>query len=787
MDTATPGTDESGRQTLLSALRDLAFAVKALQLYPATSPVVRDAVTRAHTALLPFLRRAPITFGVLPQSLQTLDAEIGGNSRTIRHLAERLHQRGVSHMHFDSSLAPPTLQRLAELLATNRDKLLEDGGINTFLQNERLPGIALDMLRLERLYEDEDEDSTASGGDSAWEMLLKGYGREADLDGIDWQGLASDPQKLERFLRWLLGNEGDQTALANLSRVNLVRAVCEKVGTAAAAMGGEALDQVAAVIAHFYDQLDREVWIDLLTDPIVVAGTRNDPAPSEKPGGAAQDTEKGSDRFSAEEMTEIVASVANIDLGQRLACSLAPEQIEDLLIYGLTTRHESSPRIFQLFQRVLEKRSDRDFMAQAIRETVERQIQTNGSHSDFSKLWPQLSDALQSESPDPYVSRTYRASLDQLLLDDLPASLWPLELLQPRMRELDPVYLLQRKSKILVEVLEQEKDDDEYCLFSTELERTLPEFIVQGQYIATEEILTALASHLAPSGGRSVQQRQAARDILLRFCNQHTLREVVRNLAGKPRTQIDAATRIFQSLGPMAVPALLEALSQEGSRPIRLHLVRMLAALGDKALDEIQKHLRDQRWFFVRNLVWIIGEIGDQGFVRHLGLIANHDDVRVRREAVRALAKLRGDRAVEQLQAVLQDPDFEVTMLAVRGLGQSGSRSAVGSLSDLLQLPNLRGQNTDIIQAAAVALGKIGDPAALSRLRRLARKPLLFRSRRMKATEAARWAISAIHGEAVADDLPEGFAGDATGPRSGSATALTGEDENGATADTAAA
>ena len=66
------------------------------------------------------------------------------------------------------------------------------------------------------------------------------------------------------------------------------------------------------------------------------------------------------------------------------------------------------------------------------------------------------------------------------------------------------------------------------------------------------------------------------------------------------RTQIDAATNIFKDLGPMAVPALLEALSQERSRPIRVHLVRMLAAIGDPALPEIQKHLRDKRWFFVR-------------------------------------------------------------------------------------------------------------------------------------------------------------------------------------------
>jgi HEAT repeat protein len=171
--------------------------------------------------------------------------------------------------------------------------------------------------------------------------------------------------------------------------------------------------------------------------------------------------------------------------------------------------------------------------------------------------------------------------------------------------------------------------------------------------------------------------------------------------------------------------------------------------MGDAALPEIQKHLRDQRWFFVRNLVWIIGEIGEPRFARYLGLIADHVDLRVRKEVVKALAKLGGSRAAEIMVRALSDPDIEIQMIASRGLGRSGVSPPIPELHSVVRRHNMSGRQTGLIQAAAIALGQLGDVDALPHLRRVARPPFLFRSRRMAATEAAQWAVSAILGENV--------------------------------------
>ncbi|MGD8330495.1 MAG: HEAT repeat domain-containing protein [Acidobacteriota bacterium] len=722
---------------LVPALSDLDRAVRTLQLYPPSSPVVGRAVERARESLSPYLTGERLSLAVLPDSLRIDETDAAWGNATVRTLAERLHQRGVAHLHLDAGLQSESLQCFAEILATDPDTLNQQGGVGALCERRQLAGINVDMLQLDKLFTDRDKGDPDPDA-TVWEKILGSYRHDVDIESIDWQALAADAEQFGDFLGWLLDDESPPPAISEMSRLQITRTVCQRVGEAAAALGPEQVEAVAGVVGRFYNQLDKEIWIDLLGEPFGLAD--GNPAANADP----PDGEECRIRSAA-------TTLGGVDLGNRIGAALDRRQVEDLLVYALTSRREASPRIFRLFRSLLEARSERDLMEQAIREAVERQTRTDAERQSFRDLWPRLSEALQGENIDPYVSTTYRAQMEQLLVDAPLAPLWDLDRIQPRLRELEPSYLMQRKVKVILEVLAAESDDADYRTLVGELERSLPELIVGGQYITADEILSALSGDLDPARGRSDAQREAACDVLIRFCNEHTLRAVVRNLAGKQSTQIDAAARIFSSLGPMAVPALLEALSNEQSRPVRVHLVRMLAAIGDQALPEIRKHLRDKRWFFVRNLVWIIGEIGDPRFVPHLGIIVNHPDVRVRRETVRSIAKLQNDTAAEALLSAVDDADPSVRLLAIRGLGTSRSRSGVARLRQLITLANTTGKNTEIIRAAAIALGRIGAREALADLEELSGRPWLFRGRRIAASEAARWAVATLQGESTGE------------------------------------
>lgn len=87
----------------------------------------------------------------------------------------------------------------------------------------------------------------------------------------------------------------------------------------------------------------------------------------------------------------------------------------------------------------------------------------------------------------------------------------------------------------------------------------------------------------------------------------------------------------------------------------------------------------------------------------------------IRAELVRALGACQGPEVEQLLVAALKDPSTEVRTTACEVWGQRGGADAVRQLSETL------GSDTeaDVRMAAARALGKTRDPAAVAALGRL--------------------------------------------------------------------
>ena len=77
---------------------------------------------------------------------------------------------------------------------------------------------------------------------------------------------------------------------------------------------------------------------------------------------------------------------------------------------------------------------------------------------------------------------------------------------------------------------------------------------------------------------------------------------------------------------------LLELLAAEADRSGREFLMALLKNLGIKnQLMVIGEHLSDKRWYFVRNIVIILGESKTDSALSFLHKVANHKDARIRR------------------------------------------------------------------------------------------------------------------------------------------------------------
>jgi HEAT repeat protein len=152
----------------------------------------------------------------------------------------------------------------------------------------------------------------------------------------------------------------------------------------------------------------------------------------------------------------------------------------------------------------------------------------------------------------------------------------------------------------------------------------------------------------------------------------------------------------------------------------------------------------------VRNVVGILGDIGDVSVLPRLRGVFQHSDPRVRREAVRTLSRFVSDpgcieECEEMIIAALEDDDRGVQTMAINALATSATPRRMPALLELARRAGPHtGASVEVRQEAIAALGKIGSVDAVPALTEiLTRKGLLGHQ---EPTELRAAAVKALAG-----------------------------------------
>lgn len=125
-----------------------------------------------------------------------------------------------------------------------------------------------------------------------------------------------------------------------------------------------------------------------------------------------------------------------------------------------------------------------------------------------------------------------------------------------------------------------------------------------------------------------------------------------------------------------AIAPFMELLGELESIRGRKIVINILIQLGRKDIPAIARGLHDQRWYLVRNIIYILRHIGDKKAVEYLLSSAKHTDERVRKEAIKTLGELKSPLALQTLKECLVDADSSIRRSAARSLGNIGSETA---------------------------------------------------------------------------------------------------------------
>ncbi|GFE62058.1 HEAT repeat domain-containing protein [Geobacter sp. AOG2] len=232
-------------------------------------------------------------------------------------------------------------------------------------------------------------------------------------------------------------------------------------------------------------------------------------------------------------------------------------------------------------------------------------------------------------------------------------------------------------------------------------------------------VVELFAQHASdPSRGNKIMEvarvgleQLAAREEFLEF--------ILDSLSAPDGVSPKGALAVMTTGGQPAVGRAVEKLATTENLAVRKKLTMLLARLGEPAVAPILSMLDDNRWYMVRNLAAILGDIGSRKAVPQLEKCLRHSDTRVAKEAIRSLAKIGGQQAETAVIAVLDGTDSALWPQAIASLGGMKSRKALAVLLQIVCDNDRFLQNLALKCDALTAIAMIGGQQATPRLVKL--------------------------------------------------------------------
>ncbi len=118
-----------------------------------------------------------------------------------------------------------------------------------------------------------------------------------------------------------------------------------------------------------------------------------------------------------------------------------------------------------------------------------------------------------------------------------------------------------------------------------------------------------------------------------------------------------------------AVPHFVSILSELSNISSRKAFIKILSELGKKDVSLIVEHLKDSRWYLVKNIIYILRQIRDKSTLEYISQAVNYPNRKVRIEAIHALGEMGTESVLRKLKDCISDSDDLIRIASIRAMG----------------------------------------------------------------------------------------------------------------------
>lgn len=692
-------------------VKALVVTGKAVALYPPSSTIPRDTAAEAADIVREALReRSEVRLVVTKGGLYFEDLPLFADQPAYAAFAFDLYNRRLADVRFHVGIEPSDLVAFLTVLKSSPEEIEASGGFESRLWDAGVATITVSEARVSLVDAQLGDGATAAAETHTRqdidEILAAAFGGRS-RDQLTIARIVSDSGTVKRYLEETYSGDGEAP---DLLAVATRFAELAQVGVE---LGGEARYDALHSLAEALADLDPELRRELLVERILPEAR------------------------TSESLAEVVR-LMDVDAMCRM------------FVEGLTADDASREGLARAIRNLaLISMADREdvlnaagaaMRAQGFGEGLVGEVLETAAPSRLT-VRERAASATAQENP---VDAVFR------LMDLAPT---------PSARGVEDdegVLALREEARrgitdgdvigALVSLVSLDTRESQFASTMAMLEDSLELLIERGDIDVAADAATAL-KEAAENPELGPAQRARVTKAIHRFANPSDIRQVARalRLYATDSPEHLAARRLLETLGSLAIDPLLEQLADEPDMAARKALVDLLSEMASQFVLELGGKVTDPRWYFVRNVVSILGSTRSSAVLPFVERTLRHPDARVRRETIRALSSIHDRLAAEMLIAALGDDDAQNVQLAARYLGLSGVRGATGALEQVARGEGRGNRDTGPRVEAIEALGRMGAAEALPTLESLAgRRAIIGASRVRELRAAAESAIAQI-------------------------------------------
>lgn len=216
------------------------------------------------------------------------------------------------------------------------------------------------------------------------------------------------------------------------------------------------------------------------------------------------------------------------------------------------------------------------------------------------------------------------------------------------------------------------------------LDNILSRLMVRGEFNYARKVLEFFWEMLDPSKKLSKPVETLFRDALNKagdLKKMASLEQVLNEARPDLYKEFFSFMILFEKNAILPAVELLASVKTVKARRV---LCDALVELGRMDVEGLISKLDDKRWFLVRNLIYVLGKIGDDRIIQAFSRFRKHEEPKIRKEVLHALDVMENQQACKLMTRFIGDPDQANRIFVIKSLARKGAKEGLSPLMEVI-------------------------------------------------------------------------------------------------------